>query len=128
MNGRPLDCHRNAHQWASGGRARGLREAPSGTMAHMLGRAFTDSQAARVTGLGLRRVRRWADLGVVPPTISQHASGGRRRVFDFRDLVSLKVVAELSHQVRWLQELRKAVEHLRGLNYEDPLAEISSGR
>jgi len=87
-------------------------------------RVFTDRQAAHVTGLTPRRLARWDRQGLVSPSVTARAHYGRRRVYDFRDLVGLKVAAELSREVRWIRELKKAVDHLRSLNYSDPLSEI----
>jgi uncharacterized protein (DUF433 family) len=87
-------------------------------------RVYTDRQAARLTSLSTRRLARWDHLGIVKPSISIRAKYGRRRVYDFRDLLGLKVAAELSKEVRWLPELKKAIDHLRGLDYKDPLAEV----
>jgi uncharacterized protein (DUF433 family) len=100
-------------------------------MTAMESRAFTESQAARVTNMSSRRLARWARVGLVEPSISRRAGlssragrGRHRRVYTYQDLVGLAIAADLSRTVRWLPELKKAVDHLRALNYRDPLAEL----
>ena len=54
----------------------------------------------------------------------RHSRGGRR-LYDFRDLVSLRVAADLLKQGVEVTELRRAHAHLRSLDYDRPLAELT---
>jgi len=87
-------------------------------------RAFSSDKVQRLTGLSKRRLQYWDERTFVSPSLSARAGRGRRRLYDFRDLVSLRVAIELRDAGVSLQEIRRTVEHLRSLDYEHPLAEI----
>lgn len=77
--------------------------------------AFTAEHICRLTGLSSRQVRYWDDTGFFSPTL---VDGYRKRpfgrIYSFRDLVGLRVIAILRkrHKIA-LQELRKVGEWLR---------------
>lgn len=86
--------------------------------------AFTADRVRRLTGLSARKIQYWDERGLVRPSLTKRHGRGRRRVYSFRDLVSLKVAAELRQSVS-LQLIRGVNDHLRRLDYRDPLAELS---
>jgi uncharacterized protein (DUF433 family) len=49
----------------------------------------------------------------------------RRRLYTFRDLVDLRVASQLLREGASLQRIRGVVAHLRTLDYEHPLAELT---
>lgn len=88
-------------------------------------RAFTVEKALQLTGLSRRQLQYWDEQGFLRPSIAARAGRGRPRLYDFRDLVSLRVAANLRTDYGIsLQQIRKVVEHLRGLDYEHPLTEL----
>lgn len=75
---------------------------------------FTAHQASRFTGATPRQLRYWDEIGLVRPGVQQ--TGGRpgvRRLYDFRDLISLKVVKSLLDGGMSLQRVRRAYEFLK---------------
>jgi uncharacterized protein (DUF433 family) len=60
----------------------------------------------------------------VSPSLRRRKGPGRRRLYDFRDLVSLRVASDLRREGISLQLIRRVVAHLRGLDYSDPLAQL----
>jgi len=75
---------------------------------------FTALQASRFTGTTGNQLRYWDKIGLVKPGVQ--ATGGRpgvRRLYSFRDLVSLKVVKSLLDGGMSLQRVRRAYEYLR---------------
>jgi DNA-binding transcriptional MerR regulator len=75
---------------------------------------FTALQASRFTGSTGNQLRYWDKIGLVKPGVQ--ATGGRpgvRRLYSFRDLVSLKVVKSLLDGGMSLQRVRRAYEYLR---------------
>ena len=75
---------------------------------------FTALQASRFTGTTGNQLRYWDKIGLVRPTVQ--ATGGRpgvRRVYSFRDLISLKVVKSLLDGGMSLQRVRRAYTYLR---------------
>ena len=75
---------------------------------------FTADQATRFTGCTPHQLRYWDRIGLVKPSVQ--ATGGRpgvRRLYSFRDLVSLKVIRSLLEGGMSLQRVRRAIEYLR---------------
>jgi DNA-binding transcriptional MerR regulator len=87
-------------------------------------RAFTTEKVRTLTSLSARQLQYWDEQGFLSPRLRHGQGKGRRRLYDFRDLVSLRVAADLRHAGISLQLIRKAVEHLRGLDYAQPLSEL----
>lgn len=80
--------------------------------------AFTDEQAARLTGLSVGRLRHWDRTGFFSPSL---AAENRRvafsRVYTFRDLLSLQVLKKLRVDLKCsLQHLRAVKEKLQRLD------------
>ncbi len=75
---------------------------------------FTAEQASRFTNCTAHQLRYWDRIGLVKPSVQ--ATGGRpgvRRLYSFRDLVSLKVIRSLLEGGMSLQRVRRAIEYLR---------------
>jgi len=75
---------------------------------------FTAMQACRFTGCTGNQLRYWDKIGLVKPGVQ--STGGRpgvRRLYSFRDLVSLRVVKSLLDGGMSLQRVRRAYEYLR---------------
>lgn len=87
-------------------------------------RAFTTRKVLALTGLTARQLQYWDDQRFLSPSLRRKRGPGRRRLYDFRDLVSLRVAADLRRGGISLQVIRGVVEHLRTLDYKDPLSEL----
>jgi DNA-binding transcriptional MerR regulator len=74
---------------------------------------FGSTVALRLTGVTYRQLDYWARTGLVGSSIRQAAGRGSRRVYSFRDLVALRVVARLLKAGVSLQAVRRAVEYLK---------------
>lgn len=75
---------------------------------------FTAAQACSYTGCTPHQLRYWDRIKLVQPGIQ--STGGRpgvRRLYSFRDLVALKVVASLLDKGLSLQRIRRAYDYLR---------------
>jgi DNA-binding transcriptional MerR regulator len=75
---------------------------------------FTAEQACRFTGCTPHQLRYWDRIGLVKPSVQE--TGGRpgvRRLYSFRDLVSLKVIRSLLNGGMSLQRVRRAYDYLR---------------
>lgn len=90
--------------------------------------AFTTKDVERLTGLSARVLRYWEQTGVFSPSyVGPEPHKPFRRVYDFRDLVSLRTLALLRriHHVQ-LDELRRAGSYLR--TYSDyPWSDLRLG-
>ena len=75
---------------------------------------FTAEQASRFTGCTAHQLRYWDRIGLVRPSVQE--TGGRpgvRRLYSFRDLISLKVIRSLLNGGMSLQRVRRAYDYLR---------------
>lgn len=75
---------------------------------------FTADQASRYTGCTAHQLRYWDRIALVSPSVQK--TGGRpgvKRLYSFRDLVSLRVIKSLLDGGMSLQRVRKAIEFLR---------------
>lgn len=87
-------------------------------------RAFTSEKVRALTRLTARQLQYWDEQNFLSPSLRRRRGKGRRRLYDFRDLVSLRVAADLRRQGVSLQLIRRAVQHLRALDYQHPLSEL----
>ncbi len=87
---------------------------------------FTAEQATRFTGCTPHQLRYWDRIGLVRPSVQ--STGGRpgvRRLYSFRDMVSLKVIRSLLEGGMSLQRVRRAIEYLRKkAGLEEHLSEV----
>jgi DNA-binding transcriptional MerR regulator len=91
---------------------------------HLEQRAFTSEKVRALTRLSPRQLQYWDEQKFLSPSLRRRAGKGRRRLYDFRDLVSLRVAADLRRAGVSLQLIRSAVKHLRELDYQHPLSEL----
>jgi uncharacterized protein (DUF433 family) len=86
--------------------------------------AFSAKRARRLTGLTIRQIQYWDEIGFITPSLTSRKGRGRKRLYSFRDLVALESAAQLRGQGVPLQRLRKVNDYLRELDYRDPFAEL----
>lgn len=75
---------------------------------------FTAQQASKLTGCTQHQLRYWDRVDLVRPSIQ--STGGRpgvRRLYNFRDLVALRVVRSLLDNGMSVQRVRRAWDYLR---------------
>lgn len=88
--------------------------------------AFTGLQVQHLTGLSQRVLRYWEDTNVFRATyVDSRPRRPYRRIYTFRDLVSLRTLALLRKRVP-LNELRRAGKYLAE-RFEAPWAELRFG-
>lgn len=86
-------------------------------------KTFTAGQAAKATNVAYAQINYWAKTGFLVPSVSKARGSSTCRVYDFTDLVALRVAGQLRDAGVALQGLRKVVEYLQKRGYEKPLAE-----
>jgi len=86
--------------------------------------AFTADRVRALTDLSLRQLQYWDEQDFIMPSLTARQGRGRKRLYSFRDLVSLRVAAQLRTLGISLQQIRKVDAHLRDLDYRNPLAEL----
>lgn len=85
--------------------------------------AFTALRVRALTGLSARQLQYWDEQRFISPSLTKRKGRGRKRLYSFRDLVALKVAADLRKQFS-LQLIRRVSDHLRKLDYREPLSEL----
>ncbi|HEY2552941.1 MAG TPA: MerR family transcriptional regulator [Streptosporangiaceae bacterium] len=80
--------------------------------------------ACQAAGITYRQLDYWARTGLVEPTVRAATGSGSQRLYGFRDILVLKVVKRLLDTGISLQQIRAAVQHMRGHGTSD-LAEVT---
>ena len=80
--------------------------------------------ACSAAGITYRQLDYWARTGLIEPSVRSAKGSGSQRLYSFRDILVLKVVKRLLDTGVSLQNIRSAVDHLRGRGVDD-LAEIT---
>jgi DNA-binding transcriptional MerR regulator len=80
--------------------------------------------ACAAAGITYRQLDYWARTGLVAPSVRTATGSGTQRLYSFRDILVLKVVKRLLDTGVSLQNIRKAVDHLRTRGVRD-LANIT---
>ena len=88
--------------------------------------AFPDTQARRLAGVSMRRLRYWEQAGLIVPSIKRRLSEHNTvRLYSYQDLLALLVVSALrTERGMSLQKIRRIVGHLRSRGYHEPLREL----
>ena len=86
--------------------------------------AFTAERVSSLAGLSLRQLQYWDEQKFIVPALTSRKGRGRKRLYSFRDLVSLRVASQLRGHGISLQQIRKVHAHLKKLDYHQPLAEL----
>ncbi len=88
--------------------------------------AFPDTQARRLAGVSMRRLRYWEQVGLIVPSIKRRLSDHNTvRLYSYQDLLALLVVSALRTERNMsLQTIRRVVRHLRSRGYDEPLREL----
>jgi uncharacterized protein (DUF433 family) len=73
-----------------------------------------------LTGLSARQVQYWDETSFIPPSVGTHKGRGWPRLYSFRDLVQLRVAAQLRDSLS-LQSLRRLKA---ALDVDAPFAEV----
>lgn len=68
--------------------------------------AFTTKEAQRLSGLTARRLQYWDETGFITPSVAARQGRGWPRLYGFRDLVQLRIAAQLRDRLS-LQALRR---------------------
>jgi len=85
---------------------------------------FSTEEAAKLAGVLVQRLTDWNHDGFIPASVPAKRRGVSRR-YTFRDVVALRVAAELREAGISLQLLRRVVDYLRardGLSATDVLS------
>jgi DNA-binding transcriptional MerR regulator len=80
---------------------------------------YRGATACVAAGITYRQLDYWARTELVGPSIKSASGSGSQRLYSFRDILVLKIVKRLLDTGVSLQNIRTAVEHLRGRGVSD---------
>lgn len=89
-----------------------------------LKKSFSTSQAARIAGVSHRTVDYWAKTKLVVPSITDADGTGTDRLYNFEDLVALRVIRELRQGGISTRSLREVVKYLRDNGWPKALSQL----
>jgi DNA-binding transcriptional MerR regulator len=75
--------------------------------------AFSTGRAAEIIGVAHRTVDQWARIGLVAPSVADTVGSGKSRLYNFSDLIALRVARELRSAGISTRALRSIIERLR---------------
>ena len=82
-------------------------------------RGFRGPVACSAAGITYRQLDYWARTGLVVPEIRGASGSGSQRLYSFRDILILRVIKKLIDAGVSLQQVRKAIDHLRARGVHD---------
>jgi DNA-binding transcriptional MerR regulator len=80
---------------------------------------FSTKTVSCVTGLSLRQLGDWDKKGYVSPSLKSAKGSGSKRLYSFKDVVVLKVYAELIESGMRINKIQLAVSKLQELGVYD---------
>jgi DNA-binding transcriptional MerR regulator len=80
---------------------------------------YRGATACSAAGITYRQLDYWARTSLVEPSIRTASGSGTQRLYGFRDILVLKIVKRLLDAGVSLQNIRTAVDHLRGRGVTD---------
>ena len=80
---------------------------------------FRGPVACSAAGITYRQLDYWARTGLVTPGIRSAGGSGTQRLYSFRDILMLRVVKNLLDAGISLQQIRRAIDHLRSRGDEN---------
>ena len=86
---------------------------------HDLEVGYRGATACSAAGITYRQLDYWARTSLVEPSIRTASGSGTQRLYGFRDILVLKIVKRLLDAGVSLQNIRTAVDHLRGRGVTD---------
>lgn len=80
---------------------------------------FTSQQAALFSDLSLRQLNYFDSTHLLSPSVQPAGGRGTRRLYSFRDVVSLRIIAKLRNQGISIQTIRRALTCLHAISQEE---------
>jgi len=84
------------------------------------GSSFTVKQVRAITGVPYETLNYWARIGLVSPSVSAARGSGTRRVYDFQDLVAIRVAMRLREAGVFGKALMQVLGVLRKAGFDSP--------
>jgi DNA-binding transcriptional MerR regulator len=76
-------------------------------------KGYRGPQVCKIVGITYRQLDYWARTGLLRPTLADAKGSGSQRLYDYGDVVELKVIKQLLDAGINLQQARRAISCLR---------------
>lgn len=86
--------------------------------------AFSQDDVTKLVGLTRRQLEYWDRTGVISPSIAEYEGRGYQRLYSFRDLIKLKVGAELRKRHMRPSRIKATIEALEARGFADPFVTV----
>src|SRR5438477_5819319 len=88
---------------------------------------YQAGQVCRIVGLTYRQLDYWHRSGFYKPSLNEGIGHGATRLYDFNDLIALKVIKRWLDAGLTIQRIRRAVSYLRTAlpGVDKPLYELT---
>jgi DNA-binding transcriptional MerR regulator len=86
----------------------------------LLEESYTARQVHRCTGVSYETLNYWARVGLVKPSVSAAQGSGTRRLYDFQDLVAIRVALKLRRAGVFGKALADVIGALRQAGFDEP--------
>jgi DNA-binding transcriptional MerR regulator len=84
------------------------------------GRSFTASQVVRITHVPYQTLNHWVKIGLVKSSVSPARGSGSRRLYDFQDLVAIRIAMKLHRAGIFGKAMVRILEVLRSAGFGSP--------
>jgi uncharacterized protein (DUF433 family) len=84
-------------------------------------RAFTPDLVQRIARISPRQLGYWEELGIVRPSLADHEQPGLPRLYSFRDLIALKVAAEMRRRHMRPGRIKALMDEFEDRGVDSPL-------
>jgi DNA-binding transcriptional MerR regulator len=84
------------------------------------GKAFTAAQVVRITGVQYQTLNHWVKIGLVKASVSPAQGSGSRRLYDFQDLVAIRVAMKLHRAGIFGKAMVQILEVLQSAGFGSP--------
>lgn len=75
--------------------------------------SFSGTRAAQIVGISYRQLDYWARTDLMRPSVCDASGSGSRRVYQYRDLLELRVIKSLLDAGIRLESVREVFNYLR---------------
>lgn len=87
---------------------------------------YTSQSVSKITGVTERQLRHWVDTGIIKPAKIEEVGYKKRYLFDFINLIEVRMIVALRQKSIPLQRVRKAIAILeKDFKIDEPLKDLT---
>ena len=81
---------------------------------------YTAAQVVRITGIHYQTLNYWAKIGLIKPSFVEAKGSGSRRIYNFQDLVAIRVASKMRQAGIFGKAMVRIVEVLHRAGFDSP--------